>query len=417
MATSIQQIVIGLICVVAAFAFGTYINQNPSLGTPNPMEVSNDAPSSDFEFAKKKLEDIPALRHRVASINSLNELPQIRTDNFDVADVQLPSPNDLDPRLNQREDQPKQQQAAQRQPIAPPDFTSLMVQSPATTNSNSESAQDDLAGEPKSGMPTIANPFASKIRNIAKSFQDEPQQPLAPPDFSAGTQPDQFPKQSPPAADPSGTLNSGSPANSPFNTDTPSLARVDAGPEQPAIKTDVAHGSAMSNDLPPSSLASRSEKSTNVLNMTPATTTAERSTPSQAAQWGPKSNAVDAPQIATTPSHSPVSVVEPNWNSPATGPSAIEPRKTSKIPFGLTPAAKVKLVRVSREASQKIGLETTKFAEHVVMQGETLQSISTRYLGKPDYYLDIYLANRQRLANPVQVPPGMVLKVPLYQRP
>lgn len=86
----------------------------------------------------------------------------------------------------------------------------------------------------------------------------------------------------------------------------------------------------------------------------------------------------------------------------------------TRLPFGLTDGAKSQLVQLRVQATTKLALETTEFVDHMVQPGETLQSISTRYFGKPDYYLDIYLANRGKLRNPAVVPEGILVKIPVY---
>jgi nucleoid-associated protein YgaU len=90
-------------------------------------------------------------------------------------------------------------------------------------------------------------------------------------------------------------------------------------------------------------------------------------------------------------------------------------RVRAKLPFRLTEESRSELARLRTSADSKMALQTTKFVDHVVQSGETLQSISTRYFGKPDYYLDIYLANRNKLRNPAVVPVGITVRVPMYQ--
>ena len=90
-------------------------------------------------------------------------------------------------------------------------------------------------------------------------------------------------------------------------------------------------------------------------------------------------------------------------------------RVRTKLPFGLTQQAQTQMANLRSRASSNIALDTTRFVDQVVQQGETLQSISRRYFGKPDYYLDVYLANRNQLRHPAIVPAGIVLKVPVYE--
>ena len=65
--------------------------------------------------------------------------------------------------------------------------------------------------------------------------------------------------------------------------------------------------------------------------------------------------------------------------------------------------------------SRRVTLVTDQFVLHRVNSGETLQSISEKYFGRPDYYLDIYLANQDILANPSSVSAGQTLKIPVFQ--
>ena len=85
------------------------------------------------------------------------------------------------------------------------------------------------------------------------------------------------------------------------------------------------------------------------------------------------------------------------------------------LPFGLTDQAKTELVQLRDRADSMIGLESTNFVDHTIQEGETLQTISARYFGSPNYYLDIYLANRNKLRNPADTPAGVSIRVPVYE--
>ncbi len=52
------------------------------------------------------------------------------------------------------------------------------------------------------------------------------------------------------------------------------------------------------------------------------------------------------------------------------------------------------------------------FKTYVTEGGDTLQTISQSFFGTPEYYFDLYLANRSVLANPATVPVGVELKIP-----
>jgi nucleoid-associated protein YgaU len=91
-------------------------------------------------------------------------------------------------------------------------------------------------------------------------------------------------------------------------------------------------------------------------------------------------------------------------------PSAVDTRR--RIPFKLNPARTEELKDIrARSKSYE------NFREHIVREAESLQSISTDYFGKPDFYLDIYLANRENLISPVSIKPGTKLKIPQFKQP
>lgn len=79
-----------------------------------------------------------------------------------------------------------------------------------------------------------------------------------------------------------------------------------------------------------------------------------------------------------------------------------------------TRSAATELVPVNQASSRKAEVDTDSFRIHVARPGDTLQSLSLKYYGKPDFYLDIYLANQDQLASPIQLPTGKPLKIPDY---
>jgi len=89
-------------------------------------------------------------------------------------------------------------------------------------------------------------------------------------------------------------------------------------------------------------------------------------------------------------------------------------RVRTMLPFGLNEHGKKQLVAIKSRTNTMLESDSTKFLDHVIQPGETLQSISKRYFGKPDYYLDIYLANRNKLANPIDTPDGQAIRIPVY---
>ena len=92
-------------------------------------------------------------------------------------------------------------------------------------------------------------------------------------------------------------------------------------------------------------------------------------------------------------------------------------RINRRIPFRLNEQGKQELTRIrSRQQQANINLQTDRFSMHTTQAGDTLQNLSTEYYGKPDFYLDIYLANQQTLRNPTVIPAGIQLRIPQYDQ-
>ena len=95
--------------------------------------------------------------------------------------------------------------------------------------------------------------------------------------------------------------------------------------------------------------------------------------------------------------------------------SPAETRTNRRIPFGLNAQGRRELTRIrNRQQQSNIDLQTERFSLHTTQSGDTLQSLSTEYYGKPDFYLDIYLANQRTLRNPAMIPAGIQLRIPQY---
>jgi nucleoid-associated protein YgaU len=85
------------------------------------------------------------------------------------------------------------------------------------------------------------------------------------------------------------------------------------------------------------------------------------------------------------------------------------------IPFGLTESERSRIVEIRKPIDRQIKLSANRFTDHITQPGDTLQTLSTKYFGRPDFYLDIYMANQGNLRNPADVPIGMTLKIPVYE--
>ena len=56
--------------------------------------------------------------------------------------------------------------------------------------------------------------------------------------------------------------------------------------------------------------------------------------------------------------------------------------------------------------------DTSVYAYHTVVKGDTLGKIAKHYYGKASKYTDIFKANTDLLKNPDVIHPGQVLKIP-----
>lgn len=445
---SIQQISLGAVCVASAFIFGSYINNHPSIGSKQVAnEADNRLSADDLGLNEKRAESMPNLKHRVFSRIELGELPG-NASSIVPDGPKLPSPGDLDPRLdlavpidsidNDRElagagvvsNFPERQRLSNAD-LTAPDFSSIAA------------SMDDQFEKPLiAEMPTAKTPIQSNIKNIANSFRGkrELDETLQAPQFKDsafdGLSKTDITSNSQPTPEKVDQVKASPGIESPFNTVAPSLSM-----KKPAVDNKTFQQIEAANvDRPTNNLSDTvADEMNSVLDASGQTASAPVATNrvtsrgramgdllSQIAKSDGKTDDGETPfvdrqpvklhQMQTLPRTQPVIAPADNLaqeNLPGIDQQPI--RRAAKPPFALTNEAKVKLVRLRTEALKKIPLETTKFAEHIVMPGETLQSISTRYLSKPDFYLDIYLANRDRLSNPVEIPQGIVLKVPLYK--
>lgn len=106
-----------------------------------------------------------------------------------------------------------------------------------------------------------------------------------------------------------------------------------------------------------------------------------------------------APQPAAAPS-APLTVIE---EAPQAAPApALSPDQFQAA----TPPAGSTIAPVSFDL-------VSNLQEHTVRKGETLSSISQRYLGTPNRYMEIFDLNRKQLPNPDRLRIGMRLQVPL----
>ena len=73
------------------------------------------------------------------------------------------------------------------------------------------------------------------------------------------------------------------------------------------------------------------------------------------------------------------------------------------------------VVAIRPRNNSPVMAETQEYKDHQTVAGETLQDLAIKYFGDPAYYLDIYVANKNVLQNPSELPAGTLLKIPVYK--
>lgn len=370
---SFQQISLGIICLVAAFAFGAYVNNNRISEQADVAKTDHSNDPVGNVKSRLQLDDADTVDKRPAPMATMRSplpppsqlaMPRRKSPASGMpiqkpssvanpsAGVQVPdfsmiaaefknTPIELPP-LVQPSDQSAMPERKQQVPIAKPGnvvsqvpLQNPAVEQPAESEAGSIGDRFRRATEAKSSM----DDFANKLHGPTDSQSDEPKSLLKPP------------------VNPDGSL---------------AISNPDA-PSQVQMPTFRASGSAAAESIAP-----------------------------------------DRQTIDTSGTYQVAEATDPDMGTSFTPPPAPAPER-AKLPFGLTDESKNELARLRNTANNKIGLQSTRFIDHVVQQGESLQSISTKYFGKPDFYLDIYLANRNVLRNPAVVPTGITVRIPKYQ--
>lgn len=102
---------------------------------------------------------------------------------------------------------------------------------------------------------------------------------------------------------------------------------------------------------------------------------------------------------------------KPKLASPATPPEQKMATRRGVIEF---PKVSGRLVPVSRARDREMQpLQPVNYVSYTTVFGDTLHGLSSRFFGTPEYYLEIYLANRQILENPSQVPVNTTIRIPV----
>ena len=364
---SFQQIAISIVCLCIAFGFGTYVNTHPSGPTgetidvvqQNTSETSSNESIQDLEFVEKRPARMGMMRSPLKPRLTLP--PSSFGGNSINQPPMLPSPSDLNSRSREEEQSPP-----------PPESTS----SHAVDNSIVALFQNN--GTPGIAQSNDVPDFADAANEAGamSSSLESPQTVLL--------------KKIPPNE--RGIVTRESPTNRRL-TQKSSITPPTEPDTEPFLQSLEAEFTA--SDFEPQLLGAN-RKSTRIKSLTqPPSTLVETSSR-------------ERPDSATSvPGNNPIStdLTYSIGESPAT-----DTRR--RIPFKLNTARTQQLKDVKTRSESY-----DNFKEHIVQENESLQSISSDYFGKPDFYLDIYLANRENLRSPVGIKPGTKLKIPTIDQP
>jgi len=365
---SFQQIAISIVCLGIAFGFGTYVKTHPSgpasdneqQSQKKAFDTTSNAAIDDLDYVEKRPARMGMMRN---SLKPRLGLPAAALGKNSIsATPVLPAPSDL---------------GTQDQSQSPP--------SPSVSDSQ---AIDE------SMVSLLQNNDPSRITQLNDV-----------PDF-AGADDDDTVAMRPSFNSPHTALENRIPKNRDriVNSNQGPVAQTApveplSGPmQEPKIEP---FGPAFTaDDFEPQLLGDNGE-STRIRSLTPPPNALLESTlhrKEELAKTVSNRSSLDSNSLST------------NLTFSIEEPSAIDTRR--RIPFKLNPARTEELKDIrARSKSYE------NFREHIVREAESLQSISTDYFGKPDFYLDIYLANRKNLISPVSIKPGTKLKIPEFKQP
>lgn len=395
---SFQQIVIGIVCLVAAFLFGSYVNSHPDpdLVTNAFSDIEDDA----SEGAVTSLLEPGMAAQRAAPMETMHNqlasrLPTLKSMSKSQLSVDLPPPSQLDqPAENGIQLSPTKMpnllDSVGRREVVVPDFSRLAsefkntpLELPPMHGSN-EPIDDEMSS---TGQSSQVNLFTGTLTPNSpvktESLPSEPSVQQIPTEFQSD---DFMPNLK-------SRLQQAEQANG-----------IGSGLEEEDPDTFATGSGSILNQLP-----SESEQSAKILNPVRSYQDREPSPESPIVTNEPPPGTDYSDQVNRQ------GAVDSDSNSSISAAQTLHHSAKPKVPFGLNEQAKSQFVRLKRPSDSRITLGTTKFKSYRTLRGDSLQKISTRYYGRPDFYLDVYLANQDQLRNPAEVPSGITLKIPVYE--
>lgn len=365
---SFQQIAISIVCLGIAFGFGTYVNTHPSgpasdneeQSPKKAFDTNSNAAIDDLDYVEKRPARMGMMR---SSLKPRLGLPATALGKNSIsATPVLPAPSDLGTRDQSQSPPPP---SASDSHALDESMVSLFQNNdpPGIAQLNDV---PDFSGADNDDVVAMRPSFNSPHTELKNRI---------PENRNHIVHPDQRPvAQTAPVAPLSGPI------------------------QEPKIEP---FGSAFTaNDFEPQLLGDNGE-STRIRSLTQPQNTLLEST------LGRKEELANTVSNRSSLNSSSLST---NLTFSIEEPSAVDTRR--RIPFKLNPARTEELKDIRARSKSY-----DNFREHVVREAESLQSISTDYFGKPDFYLDIYLANRKNLISPVSIKPGTKLKIPKIKQP
>ena len=404
---SIQQVAMAAVCLAAAFAFGSFINQSPEHSSDQTQIASSDGLRSLIEpemAIQKSPAKTPWMKPKLSA-----RLPMPNLYNDDTASSAgvIPPPSDLSGRIG------VSQNSWETASPTPSQITDVIADAPTFSS--------DTVSE--SSMPTVIKPHAGNRLNLVDSIQSRSE--FTPSDQST-TAVENAPVFTAPDFETAESMTS------PLSTSNQHQQTYTASPAEQYNHTIRPIESATQTAIQPTIITAPAiafeTQETNWQNQRSPNFNSDRN----------QNNLMPIPRIKQTVTiddpggafgnrdSQPDWNSQPEWktpNSQSANNNGLEyypeanrqQHRVARLPFQLNSNAKSRLTRIRNNTIQKISLSTTQFSEYVVQHNDTLQSIAHDHFGKPDYYLDIYLANRDQLRFPGDIRNGMIIKIPVYQ--
>ena len=423
---SIQQVAMAAVCLVAAFAFGSFINQPPTDQTAQIDYSSPDNLRSLIEpetTVQKVPSKTPLMRPKLKSRLPMPSLPHGNSLATPINAGEIPPPSDLSGRIK-----PTQNSLANS-------FSTALE--PTGIVADAPTFPPVTSGD--SSMPVINKRNFGSSPNLAESMRapfqtgdfNEPASTVEnAPSFAAA----EVTAQASPIDQPNPRSNQ--PSIAPIVEKAPAFPNLKRRSQSfTAAKPSIGFvGEAARSTMirtPESSLETATRDQFRYSNPQRFTTNAREQSglmpiPSlnQTVKIGDPGGAFGNRDLYNRDSRE--NAPQSRWNNTPQSvlknndgdyyPEQAQQRRVTRLPLKLNSTAQTRLTRLRDSTIQKISLRTTQFSEYVVGQGDSLQSIATNHFGKPDYYLDIYLANRDRLRFPGDLREGMSIKIPIYEQ-